>query len=1009
MPFISQKRCVRNCRPWILSLALFACVPFASASENLALLKHSTASSSADGHKPGAAIDGSEETDWVAASEKANEWWQIDLDESMKVRAVRIHWQKSEVAYAYQIESSEDGEHWSSVIDNSKNETPSQVNAHNFRARQARYLRVVSAKDGSPFGIREVEVLSKRIANPEGNGPIVATDADIKVPGAFTAKVFAAPPMISYPVCVAAAADGAVYVGVDEQASLGLKTGGGRVVKLVDKDGDGRADDATVFATMEHPRGLFVEGDSVWVLCPPLLMKYTDTNHDGVADKEETLVTGLSSEMVTKRGADHTTNGIRMGIDGWIYIAVGDFGFPKAKGADGRELTLRGGGIVRVLPDGTHLEVYCRGLRNVLDACIDPYMNMFTRDNTNDGGGWNSRVSHILQSAEYGYPSKFMNFADEIMPTLADYGGGSGTGGLFLSDPRWPKEFDNALYTSDWGRSEVYVHRLKQNGPTYDPHQEAFAKIPRPTDIDMDAAGRMFVSSWLNGMYSNSGPNVGFIALIEPKELNKDIKNQPRPNNNSDGGGKGIRSEIAVRRLYGQREMMNLERNAQTFKSLVDMAESSDGPIASRVAAIYGLKQLFGPQSHDELLKLVGDSPLRECALRALTDRADQLEGLSSKPFIAALKDDNPRVVAQAVISLGRLGRNADAKHLVPLLSRKTDMPEPTKLPRHSQPDPGGVIPHLAMMALVNMNAGAECVAALGGPHREGALRTLRMIHSPEVVTGVLDRLKLSNDAKDRQQILSLLIRLYQQEGEYTGKWWGTRPDTHGPYYDAVTWSESPRIAEALLAAEKSADSETAEFLVQQLARHEVHIRGLLEDRVKAAERGDEPQVAIAVPSVDKNDPSLIANRNYEDISKVATTGGDLTKGKLLFTKQSCIACHTTADGQTPKGPHLVDIGKRYKRSELIESVLRPSAKIAQGFDSVTFLCEDGSIVTGFVARESATEVHIRQANGMLIIIPQKEIEERKRQETSIMPEGLVNNLTPEQFADLLSYLESLH
>jgi len=45
----------------------------------------------------------------------------------------------------------------------------------------------------------------------------------------------------------------------------------------------------------------------------------------------------------------------------------------------------------------------------------------------------------------------------------------------------------------------------------------------------------------------------------------------------------------------------------------------------------------------------------------------------------------------------------------------------------------------------------------------------------------------------------------------------------------------------------------------------------------------------------------------------------------------------------------------------------------------------------------------------MLIIIPQKEIEERKRQETSIMPEGLVNNLTPEQFADLLSYLESLH
>ena len=55
------------------------------------------------------------------------------------------------------------------------------------------------------------------------------------------------------------------------------------------------------------------------------------------------------------------------------------------------------------------MEIYCWGCA-ILDACVDPYLNIFTRDNTNDGGGWNVRFSHIMQSAEYGYPSWYKNF-----------------------------------------------------------------------------------------------------------------------------------------------------------------------------------------------------------------------------------------------------------------------------------------------------------------------------------------------------------------------------------------------------------------------------------------------------------------------------------------------------------------------------------------------------------------------------------------------------------------------
>ena len=162
--------------------------------------------------------------------------------------------------------------------------------------------------------------------------------------------------------------------------------------------------------------------------------------------------------MIDKRGGDHTTNGIRMGLDGWIYIAVGDYGCPLALGKDGSTVTMRGG-IVRVRPDGTDLEIFATGLRNPFDLGIDPFMNLFTRDNDdNRAGGWDIRVSHLIQGRYYGYSQHYANFPDEIMPPLGQFGGGSGTGTLFLQDERWPEKFRNVLVTGDWGRSEVYRH-----------------------------------------------------------------------------------------------------------------------------------------------------------------------------------------------------------------------------------------------------------------------------------------------------------------------------------------------------------------------------------------------------------------------------------------------------------------------------------------------------------------------------------------------------------------------
>ncbi len=646
----------------------------------------------------------------------------------------------------------------------------------------------------------------------------------VTAPADFDLTLFATPPKVGYPVALAAAPTGELFVAVDEQGSIGRTPGGGKVLRCVDKDGDGKVDEVTVFAKMDHPRGLIYQDGHLWVLHPPFLSVYHDGGK-GVADRSEVLVTGLTSDMIDKRGGDHTTNGIRMGLDGWIYIAVGDYGCPEAKAKDGSKVTMRGG-IVRVRPDGTDLEIFCTGLRNPFDIGIDPFMNLFTRDNDdNRVGGWDIRVIHLMQSAYYGYSQHYANFPDEIMPPLGQFGGGSGTGNLFLQDERWPEKYRNVLLTGDWGRSEVYRHELRPHGATFDLKQEVFLKFPRPTGIDMDGSGRLYVASWLGGEASNYvGPNVGFIARVTPRGL----KPTPFPDLREADLGQLIglvSGPNSVARLHSQREILRRGRNAEATAALVKLASDGTAPLEGRAAAIFALKQL-GKESHPTLLKLAEDATVREFALRALTDRKKELSGLDAKPFVAALTDESPRVRAQALISLGRLNDVSVAKHILPLTARPKDSVMPTKTPVHAQPDPDRVLPHLAVRTLISLGAVDACLEALDGPYAPGALGAMRYMHDKKTVEGLIRKLGTTRAAELRRDLLATLIRLYHKEADYKGVWWGIRPENAGPYYDAEEWEQSKRIGAVLTSAVLDSDAETGAFLRTELTRHRVSLKG---------------------------------------------------------------------------------------------------------------------------------------------------------------------------------------
>jgi putative heme-binding domain-containing protein len=153
----------------------------------------------------------------------------------------------------------------------------------------------------------------------------------------------------------------------------------------------------------------------------------------------------------------------------------------------------------------------------------------------------------------------------------------------------------------------------------------------------------------------------------------------------------------------------------------------------------------------------------------------------------------------------------------------------------------------------------------------------------------------------------------------------------------------------------------------------------------------------------------LIGTMQIKDVvAQVVKTKGDVALGEQLFTRQTCVACHTTSQDQPQKGPYLGNIAQTYKRPDLAENILDPNKTIAQGFTTNVFTLKDGTVNVGFVVREGADKVTMRNVAAQEFTYAVKDIVKRETLPTSIMPPGLVNNLTVKEFASLLDYLEAL-
>jgi putative heme-binding domain-containing protein len=175
----------------------------------------------------------------------------------------------------------------------------------------------------------------------------VSLFAKAEVPAELESTEFSGPAITPCPACLCAAPTGEVFVGVDLLGSLGKGPGKGRVVRLIDKNNDGTADEHTVFVEVDNPRGLISVGTSLYVLhtvIPASTGKLTgmhvtvfeDKDWDGKADGPgKRLISDISPPKHNQdRGADHTTK------DGTAMV-----GFISAQTADEIEMRDIAGGV----------------------------------------------------------------------------------------------------------------------------------------------------------------------------------------------------------------------------------------------------------------------------------------------------------------------------------------------------------------------------------------------------------------------------------------------------------------------------------------------------------------------------------------------------------------------------------------------------------------------------------------------------------------------------------------
>ena len=159
-----------------------------------------------------------------------------------------------------------------------------------------------------------------------------------------------------------------------------------------------------------------------------------------------------------------------------------------------------------------------------------------------------------------------------------------------------------------------------------------------------------------------------------------------------------------------------------------------------------------------------------------------------------------------------------------------------------------------------------------------------------------------------------------------------------------------------------------------------------------------------ALPVVGAEREHLI--KKYKKLCKPsAVAAADASRGRAVFQK-TCAACHVLYEEGGKVGPELTGANRANLDYILLNSVY-PSLDVPHAYRTVSVLTVDGRVVNGVLAEEDDTKIVLRTPEQPRVVIAKEDIDFRKISPQSMMPDGQLDAMKPQEVIDLVKYLRT--